>query len=1121
MERLEALTRAWYEWELRGRGWQAYPYPVELEPPYRPLRRPRPAPPDDGRIPGPLDRLLGGLRLAPERDAQEDAGEPEPAPSEPPGEIAEVLLLAPPDLAVDAEANLAWLATLRALGEPLAFEGVGAAGEVSLRFAGSAAAVDYAASSLQSIFPKVAFTPAPALAALWAEAEGRGEFLEYGLAREWMLPLAMPRRFNPDPLAPVVGALQGVPRGEVACLQLLLQPTRAPWETAALAAVLTPEGQPFFLDAPEITARAREKVSTPIAAAVLRAAAKGARPEELLVPLAGALAYLGSPLGNDLLPLAAAAGDLTGDLLGRRSRRAGMLLSLHELSALVHPPSAGLALPALRRLSATSRPLPAALEGARGVLLGWCRHEGDASEVRLPDEARSRHVHVVGASGTGKSTLLLSMLLGDARRGAGCALLDPHGDLAEEFLARLPEERLGGVVLLDPADADHTAGWNPLRADSPAEAELLAGDLLGIFRRLSTSWGDQMSAVLGNALGALLAHPHGASVADLKRFLADPAFRAEALRAVSDRYVLDFFRYEFPRLKGHPESPILTRLDALLRSPLLRRVLAPKAGGLNLRDLLDRGGILVAKLAQGLVGSENASLLGSLLVSGFHQAALARADREEAERPPFFLYLDEFHLVATPSMAAVFSGVRKFGLALTVAHQDLYQLHHALPEVERAVLANAHTRICFRVGDEDARTLARGLADFTAEDLMGLRTGEAVCRVGTRDADFILATERLPPLDPVDAARRRQAARSLSGERWGTRPSEEGEKERQAPESAEFPALAPQAAEERRPRDSRDRPPETRPRPAPRPPARLQLDKLALDYLALVASRPFLTTRERNRELGLSAWKGHQVKSALIKDGLVEEVAVNPGGRGERFKLLNLTAAGRDLLASFGVAPAVGLGRGGVAHQWWTERLASWLREQGVTVRVEDESKGARVDLAVKLRGKDVAIEIEMGDGHALENVRKDLAAGYAEVVSFLDDAVAAERLRTRLPPDLQETARSVRIAELREHEAALASLLESSPPIPAPNQKQERGGGRRRRARPAPPKAPLQPVSPALSDPGAYTTPVAAEYLGLSPATLETLRSRGGGPPFVKLGRRVVYRQVDLDRWLEERVHR
>ncbi len=1120
MERLEALTRAWFEWELRGRGWQAYPVPVELEPPYRPLHRPRPAPPDDGRIPGLLDRLLAGLAPPSSREeaVEEESPEPEPAPYEPAGEIVEVLLLAPADLAVDAEANLAWLTTLRVLGEPLAFEAVGAAGEVSLRLAGSPAAVDYASASLRSIFPKVVFAPASSLEALWDAATGHAGFVEFGLAREWMLPLSMPRRFHPDPLAPVVGALQGVPRGEIACLQLLLQPTRAPWAAAALAAVVTPEGKPFFLDAPEITARAREKVATPIAAAVVRAAAKGARPGDLLVPLAGALAFLGSPLGNDLMPLALATGDPTADLLRRQSRRTGMLLSLQEISALVHPPSAGLAIPALRRLSEKSRPLPAVLQGARGVFLGWCRHEGDSSEVRLPDAARSRHAHLVGASGTGKSTLLLSMLLGDAERGAGCGLLDPHGDLAEEFLARLPEERLADAVLLDPADPELALGWNPLRAESPAEAELLAADLLGIFRRLSTSWGDQMSAVLGNALGALLAHPQGASLADLKRFLADPAFRSEALTAVADRYVLDFFRHEFPRLKGHPEAPILTRLDALLRSPLLRRVLARKDGGLDLRELLDRGGIFIAKLAQGLVGSENASLLGSLLVSGFHQAALARADRPDAERSPFFLYLDEFHLLATPSMAGVFSGARKFGLALTVAHQDLYQLHHALPEVERAVLANAHTRICFRVGDEDARTLARGLADFTAEDLMGLRIGEAVCRVGTRDADFILSTEMLPPVGREDAERRRREIRGLSGARWGLEEAEEVERE---PAARTKPTASPTKTEASRAGEPQEGRPETPTRPERQPAKRPQLDKLALDYLALAARHPFLTTRDRNRELGLSAWKGNQVKAALLRRGLATEVAVNPGGRGERFKLLEITTEGRSVLASFDVAPQTGLGRGGVAHQWWTQTIAAWLRERGLTVRVEDESSGARVDLAFDLRGADVAVEIEMGEGHALENIRKDLDAGFATVLTFLDKPDAVERLRARLPSELREETRSVRIAELREYETALASLLDSTPPLRAPNQKRERSGWRRERPREQASKPALRPLSPALAEPGAFTTPVAAEYLGLSPATLETLRSRGGGPPFVKLGRRVVYRQGDLDLWLEERVER
>ncbi|MGH2671317.1 MAG: hypothetical protein ACRDH5_19780, partial [bacterium] len=276
-----------------------------------------------------------------------------------------------------------------------------------------------------------------------------------------------------------------------------------------------------------------------------------------------------------------------------------------------------------------------------------------------------------------------------------------------------------------------------------------------------------MTAVLGNAILVFLESDRGGTLLDLRRFLIDETFRREMIGTIRDPYLLSFWRDEFPLLVGRrPQAPILTRLDTFLRSKLVRRVVTAGEPTLDFRELTDGGRVFLAKLASGAIGEENAALLGSLLVSKFHQVTLAREAQVFEARRPFFLYIDEFHEVATPSMASLFSGARKYRLGLTVAHQDLYQLHHAIPEVERSLLANAYSRICFRVGEEDARQLERAFSFFTAEDLMALGVGEAICRVGGRDRDFNLSVERLPTVDPAEAVRRRQALREHFRRRW-------------------------------------------------------------------------------------------------------------------------------------------------------------------------------------------------------------------------------------------------------------------------------------------------------------------------------------------------------------------
>ncbi|MEA2692384.1 MAG: hypothetical protein QOJ16_1771, partial [Acidobacteriota bacterium] len=512
----------------------------------------------------------------------------------------------------------------------------------------------------------------------------------------------------------------------------------------------------------------------PLYATVIRVGAKSPRGGwDLMGTLAAALAGLGSPGGNSLIPVSEGEGvDLEEDLILRQTHRSGLLLSADELLSLVHLPPPSIRLTKLKRQEPGERAPPPEAFGS-GVVIGENRNQGRKTAVRLPEEVRGRHLHVLGASGMGKSTLLLQMICQDIEAGRGVGVLDPHGDLVDEILGRIPPERWGQVALFDPSDEEYPIGWNILAAHSQVEKQLLASDLVGIFRRLSTSWGDQMTSVLANAILVFLEAPGGGTLLDLKRFLTDRLFREKILSTVPDPYLVSYWREEFPLLKGKPVGPIATRLDGLLRMKVLRNIVAAPKSHLDLRRVVDGGVIFLGKLSAGAIGQENAALLGSLLVSGFHQAALSRQELLSTERRSFNLYIDECQHFATPSMAALLSGVRKYRLALTVAHQELSQLKSRAPEVESALLGNAGTRIVFRVGEEDARRLEKGFSVFTAADLVNLGVGEALCRIDRADHDFNLRTIPLPPLEAAVASAGREAIRKYSRERYGRRLEEE------------------------------------------------------------------------------------------------------------------------------------------------------------------------------------------------------------------------------------------------------------------------------------------------------------------------------------------------------------
>jgi TraM recognition site of TraD and TraG len=236
--------------------------------------------------------------------------------------------------------------------------------------------------------------------------------------------------------------------------------------------------------------------------------------------------------------------------------------------------------------------------------------------------------------------------------------------------------------------------------------------------------------------------------------------------------VVYYWQKEFPLLKGKPQAPILTRLDAFLRPKLIRYMVSQKENRLDFRKIMDGRKIFLAKLAQGAIGEVNAYLLGALLVSKFHQLAMGRQDVAASDRAPFYLYIDEFQNFVTPSMAAVLSSARKYHLGLILAHQELRQLWSKDSEVASAVISNPATRICFRLGDADAKKLAAGFSFFDTEDLQNLGVGEAICRVERAHCDFNLKTLPLPKADQATARAKRERLLVLSREHYGRRREE-------------------------------------------------------------------------------------------------------------------------------------------------------------------------------------------------------------------------------------------------------------------------------------------------------------------------------------------------------------
>jgi predicted DNA-binding transcriptional regulator AlpA len=780
LTREERLTAQFYDWERRGRGWQLWSYPVELEPPFRPFFYHYIEPElavDDARKPTVLSSLVDGILgrgsapVPPVPVEEESASAPEPLFADGPPVECQVALPAGTKVVKESAERL--LTSLTYASRPVAFEIVGVQNAIVTQFVCTNNDRALLTQQLAAHFPESSVVERKGfLSGSW-DSEKPSVIIDFGLSRECMVPLRTVRGFEVDPLIGIMGALAGIREGELGLLQVLFQATRSPWAESMVRAVTGSDGRSFFPDAPEMVAQTREKVAQSLYAVVLRIAAQAntkTRVWEIARALGGALTQYANPTSNELIALANDGYDdeyHAEDVCARTTHRSGMLLNTDELVSLAHLPSASVRVSQLKREDARTKAAPQIVHG-HPFILGENSHAGKTTPVTLSAEQRSQHCYVIGASGTGKSTLLLNMILQDIERGEGIAVLDPHGDLIDEILGRIPERRHGDVVLLDPSDEAYPVGFNVLKAHSEVEKNLLGSDLVAVFRRLSTSWGDQMTSVLGNAVLAFLESTEGGSLVDLRRFLVDAAFRAKFLETVRDPEIVYYWEKTFPLLVAKPQGPILTRLDTFLRPKLIRYMVAQKENSFDLGAIMNEGKIFLAKLSQGTIGEENAYLLGSLLVSKFQQLAMSRQEIAAARRRNFYLYIDEFHNFVTPSMASILSGARKYRLGLILAHQELQQLVSRDADVASAVIANPYTRICFRLGDYDAKKLADGFSHFEEKDLQNLQVGEAICRVERAEFDFNLKTHRLPLIESAEAQSRRERIIALSRERYAT-----------------------------------------------------------------------------------------------------------------------------------------------------------------------------------------------------------------------------------------------------------------------------------------------------------------------------------------------------------------
>ena len=332
------------------------------------------------------------------------------------------------------------------------------------------------------------------------------------------------------------------------------------------------------------------------------------------------------------------------------------------------------------------------------------------------------HCHLIGPTGSGKSTAMLHLILSDINAGRSVLVLDPKTDLVNDVLMRIPEERIDDLVIIDSSDSC-PCGFNPLAFKDYGSPSLIADAILSVLKEIfSDCWGIYTQDVLTAALLTLVG-VEDATLLWLLPLLTDENFRRKITSKVKDRMALRPFWEQFEALRDTEKkqqiSPVLNKLRQLTLRPGLRNVLGQAKPKFSLMDLFYKRKVVLVPLNKGLTGGESARLLGSLIVGLTWTLALSRAGIPAEKRHIVEIYIDELqdYLSLPTDLSDALAQARGLGVGLTLAHQYRDQLPI---NIRSGIDANARNKIVFGLSSKDAKEMAAMAPELTAEDFMTL-----------------------------------------------------------------------------------------------------------------------------------------------------------------------------------------------------------------------------------------------------------------------------------------------------------------------------------------------------------------------------------------------------------------
>lgn len=409
----------------------------------------------------------------------------------------------------------------------------------------------------------------------------------------------------------------------------------------------------------------------------------------------------------------------------RRIMENSFQLSIRELATIFHLPNEREVPNIMHVLSKKAEPpadLPVDRADENISFFGETNFHGQHIPFGIKRNDRRRHLYLVGKSGSGKSKLIELLVKNDLEAGKGVAVLDPHGDLVDNILKMIPEHRIKDVVIFDPSDTQFPVTFNPL-ADVPPHLKMrVTIGFIEIFKKLfGANWTPRLEHVLRYTTLALLDTP-GTTIFSILKMLTDKNYRQMIVRNIKESNVKNFWVNEFAgwseKFDNEAITPLLNKVGQFVATDMIRNIVAQPDNKIDFRHIMDNNKILLMKVSKGILGEENAALLGAIAITKIYQAAMSRADTDEKKRIDYYFYVDEFQNFATDTFDEILSEARKYRLNLTIAHQFLGQLSS---KIRTTVFGNVGSMVSFRVGGEDAGMLAAEYNPrFSERDIINL-----------------------------------------------------------------------------------------------------------------------------------------------------------------------------------------------------------------------------------------------------------------------------------------------------------------------------------------------------------------------------------------------------------------